>query len=139
MNTEGWAAPETMAALELARLLIERAEVLGEPPDNPLLLFWVLKGHWDASYAAFNGDAMRERATHFLALAEKQGAIIPLLMGHRQMGVSLMKTGDIAKGRAHFDRAVALFDHFERPLGTVVSLVECILTAEKPGSDRTIG
>jgi predicted ATPase len=39
-------------------------------------------------------------------------------MGHRQMGVSLMLTGDIAEARAHFDRAVALFDHADRPLVT---------------------
>jgi predicted ATPase len=34
------------------------------------------------------------------------------------MGVSLMLTGDAAKARAHFDRAVALCDHAERPLVT---------------------
>src|SRR5262249_15459846 len=33
-------------------------------------------------------------------------------------GVSLMWTGNIVEGRAHFDRAVALCDHAERPLVT---------------------
>jgi predicted ATPase len=112
------AARETTAALEQARLLIERTEALGEHSDNPLLLFRVLEGFWQASYVAFNGNALRERAAHFLALAEKQGAVIPLIMGHRQMGVSLVWTGDIVEGRVHLDRAVALYDDAKRPLAT---------------------
>ena len=94
MHTKGMAAPETTAVLEEARLLIERAEALGQRTDNPLLLFRLLEGFWLTSYLAFNGDAMRERATHLLALAEKQAAIIPLIMGNRVMGVSLMWTGN---------------------------------------------
>ena len=37
-------AAETKAAVERARLLIERAEALGEPPEDPLLLYSVLYG-----------------------------------------------------------------------------------------------
>ena len=68
---------------------------------------------------AFNGDAVRELAAQFLALAEKQGATVPLMIGHRIMGTSLLYTGDIAEGRAHLDRAIALYDPAEhRPLAT---------------------
>ena len=68
---------------------------------------------------AFNGDVMRELAAQFLALAEKQGATVPLMIGHRLMGSSLMFTGDIAEGRAHYDQAIALYDPAEhRPLAT---------------------
>ena len=81
---------------EQARLLIEQAEALGEPPEDPLLLFSVLYGFWVANYVAFNGDVMRELAAQFLALAEKQGATVPLMIGHRLMGISLLCTGDIA-------------------------------------------
>ncbi len=42
MHVKGYAAPETKAAAERARLLIEQAEALGEPPEDPLLLFSVL-------------------------------------------------------------------------------------------------
>ena len=60
---------------------------------------------------------MRDLATHFLALAEKQGATVPLMIGHRLMGTSLVCTGDIPEGRAHLDRAVALYNPAEhRPL-----------------------
>ena len=77
MHIKGYAAPETKAAVERARLLIEQAEALGEPPEDPLLLFSVLYGFWVANYVAFNGDVMRELAAQFLALAEKQGATSP--------------------------------------------------------------
>ena len=97
--SKGYAAPETKAAAERARLLIEQAEALGEPPEDPLLLFSVLYGFWVANFVAFNGDVARELAAQFLALAEKQRGEVPLMLGHRLMGVSLLLTGNIAEGR----------------------------------------
>ena len=93
IHVKGYVAPETKAAVERARLLIEQAEALGEPLDDPLLLFSVLFGFWVASYVAFNGDVVRELAAQFLALAERQGATAPLMIGHRMMGVSLADYG----------------------------------------------
>jgi predicted ATPase len=119
LHLKGYAAPETKAAAERARLLIEQVEALGEPPEDPLLLFSVLYGFWVANLVAFNGDALRELAVQFLALAEKQGATVPLMVGQRLIGLSLLHTGDVAEGRAHLDRAVALYDPAEhRPLAT---------------------
>jgi predicted ATPase/class 3 adenylate cyclase len=116
-HVKGYAAPETNAAVERARQLIEQAETLGEPPDDPLLLFSVLYGVWVANYVAFDGGMMRELSTEFLALAEKQRATMPLSVGHRLVGTSLACTGDIAQGRAHLDRAAALYNPTEhRPL-----------------------
>jgi predicted ATPase len=99
--------------VERARLLIEQAEGLGEPQEDPLLLFSVLYGFWLASYVGFNGDALRELAAHFLTLAEKQTATGPLMLGHRLVGLSLQSTGDITQGLTHFDRALALYDPVE--------------------------
>ena len=119
VHVKGYAAPETKAATERAHALIEQAEALGEPPEDPLLLFSVLYGFWAANYVAFNGDVTRELAARSLALAEKQGAKIPLMIGHRLMGMSLLHTGEIALGRAHHDRAIARYDPAEhRPLAT---------------------
>jgi class 3 adenylate cyclase/predicted ATPase len=119
IHVKGYSGPETKAAAARARLLIERAEALGEPPEDPLLFFSVLYGFWVANYVAFNGDVMRELAAQFLALAQKQGATVPLMIGHRLMGSSLMLTGDIAEGRAHYDQALALYDPAaHRPLAT---------------------
>jgi class 3 adenylate cyclase/predicted ATPase len=116
-HVEGYAAPETRAAAEQARLLIEQAEALGESPEDPLLSFLVLYRLWAARLTAFNGDAARELAAQFLALAEKQRATGPLMTGHRLMGISLLLTGDMVEGRAHYDEAIALYDLAEhRPL-----------------------
>ena len=119
MHVKGYAAPGTKAAAQRARLLIEQAEALGEPPEDPLLLFSVLFGVWVANYVAFSGDLMRELAAQFLALAEKQRATIPIMIGHRVMGISLLLTGGISEGRVHLDQALALCDPAEhRPLAT---------------------
>jgi class 3 adenylate cyclase/predicted ATPase len=119
IHVNGYAAPETKAAAERARLLIEQAEALGEPPEDPLLLLSVLQCFWAANQVAFNGDAARELAMQFLATAEKLGTTVPLMMGHRFMGVSLMLTGNIAQGRRHLDEAIALYDPAaHRPLAT---------------------
>src|SRR4029079_12782712 len=62
MQLKGYAAAETRAAAERARVLIERAEALGEHPDDPLLLFSVLYSFWVANHVAADGSVMRELA-----------------------------------------------------------------------------
>jgi predicted ATPase len=69
LHVKGYASPETKAATERARLLIEKAQALGEPPEDPLLLFSALYGLWVSNYVASNGCAMRELSAQFLALA----------------------------------------------------------------------
>ena len=120
VHVKGFAALETKAAVEQARLLLEQAEALGEPPEDPLLLFLVLHGFFRANVVAFNGDVCRDLAAQFLALAEKQKASSPLVMiGHSFLGVSSVMVGGIAKGRAQLDQAIALYDPTEhRPLAT---------------------
>ena len=90
--------------------MIEQAEALGEPPEDPLLLFSVLYSVWVASYIAFDGEEVCELAAQFLSLAEKQGATVPLMVGHRLMGASLLLKGDLVGGRAHYDQVAALYD-----------------------------
>jgi tetratricopeptide (TPR) repeat protein len=120
LQVKGYAAPATKAAAEPAHLLIEQAETLGEPPEDPLLLFSVLYSFWVANLVAFDGDAMRELAAQFLALAEQQRTTAPSMIAHRLMGMSFLQTGEIAKGRAHLDRAIALYKPAEhRPLATL--------------------
>jgi class 3 adenylate cyclase/predicted ATPase len=119
IHVKGYAAAETKATAEQARLLIEQAEALGEPPEDPLLLFSVLYAFWVANFVAFNGDVCGGLAAQFLALAEKQRATVPIMVGHRLMGLSSLFTGDIAVARAHLDQAIALYDPAEhRPLAT---------------------
>jgi class 3 adenylate cyclase/predicted ATPase len=119
MTTKGYAAPETEAAWEQARLFIELAQALGEPPEDPLLLFSILFGVWGVNRTAFNGEVVRELATQFLALAEKQRTTVPLMVGHRITGISSLLTGGILEGRDHLDQAVALYHPAEHhPLAT---------------------
>jgi len=114
---KGYAAPEVKAATERARLLIEQAEALGEPPENPLLLYSVLFGFWITNAVAFNGDAALALAGQFLELAEKQGASVPLLLGHGLMGFSLLVTGNFTQSLRQTDQALALYDPaVHRPL-----------------------
>jgi predicted ATPase len=48
-----------------------------------------------------------------------QSTTVALMIAHRLMGISLLLTGEIAEGRAHFDRAIALYDPGEhRTLAT---------------------
>jgi class 3 adenylate cyclase/predicted ATPase len=119
IHVNGYAAPETKAAVERAWQLITQAEALGEPPEDPLLLFSVLYSLWVAKFVAFDGHAIRELSAQFLSLAEKQRATASLMIGHRMRGMSLLCTGDPAEGRAHLDRAIALYDPMEhRQLAT---------------------
>ena len=118
-NVKGFAAAETKAAIERARLLIEQAEARGESLEDPLLLLSVLFGVWVANFVAFNGDVLREPAAQFLAIAERQGVSGPIMNGHTMMGNYFAATGDFAQGRAHFDQGIALYDPAAyRPLVT---------------------
>jgi predicted ATPase len=110
LHVKGYASPETKAAAEQARLLIEQAQTLGEAPDDPLLPFAALYGIWVRIYVAFDGDMAGKLAEQFLSLAEKQDAIAPHMIAHRIMGVSSLTGGEIATGRTHLDRAIALYD-----------------------------
>ena len=123
MNVKGPAAPETKAAAERAHLLLTEAEALGEPLEDPELLLSVLAGFAAANFLAFNGDAMRRIAERFLGLAEKQEATVPRMIGHRVMGMTVLHTGDLVQGRAHYDQALALADQ---------------LTARLPISERVL-
>jgi hypothetical protein len=48
-----------------------RASALGEPPEDPLLLFTVLYGVAIANYTTINGDALRELSAQFLARLDR--------------------------------------------------------------------
>ena len=68
-HTKGYAALETKLAVEQALAQIKQAEALGEPVDDPLLMFVVLLGIWATNALAFDGDICLNLATQFLNLA----------------------------------------------------------------------
>jgi class 3 adenylate cyclase/tetratricopeptide (TPR) repeat protein len=116
MNLGGYSSPAAKAATERARVLIEQAEALGEPLENPLLLYTVLYLAWATNFGAFNGDALCTLSAQFLALAEKQGAPFPTMLGHGLVGYSLLTTASPAPARRHYDHAIELYDPTYRPL-----------------------
>ena len=114
IHIKGYSAPETKAAIEQARLLLEEADALGETPGDPLALFEVLYGAFVANVMAFNADVSRDIAAHVLEFAEKQSASFPRVLGHNHLGGSLMLRGEIAEARTHLDQATALYDRAEQ-------------------------
>jgi predicted ATPase len=117
LYVKGYAAPEAKAAVQRARLLIEQAEAVGEPPEDPMLLFSVLFGFWIANYIISKRKVACELAAQFVALAEKHGASFPLMQGELMLGLSLVTSGDFARARPHLDRALAIYDpSAHRPL-----------------------
>jgi predicted ATPase len=118
-HNKGVAAAETIAAFNQARVLIERAEAIGEHVEDPLLLYSVLYGFFIAKFMNFEGDAAYALARQFLALAEQQKATAPIMIGHRLLGMTLLCMGDAGEALSHFDRAWALYDPaVHRPLAT---------------------
>src|SRR6516164_9218948 len=119
IHVKGYVAPETRAAIERARLLIEQAQALGEPPEDPLILFSALYGFLAMNIVSFNGNVLRQLAAEFLAFAEKQGTTPFLLTAHRLVGVCLLYLGDIVESLPHFERTIELHDPAEhRSLAT---------------------
>jgi class 3 adenylate cyclase/predicted ATPase len=109
MHVKGFAAAETKASVDKARSIIERSQAMGEP-ENPQLIFSVLFGIWAESFMHFDGTACRELAADFLALAEKDGANVPRMIGHRLLGVSLETLGEGTEGLKHYEQAISLYD-----------------------------
>ena len=109
-HTKGFAAAETRAAFDRARVMIEQAEGLGEHIEDPLLLYSVLYGFFIAKFINFDGDAACALALQFLALAEQQKVTAPIMIGHRLVANTLLCMGDAAEGLSHLDRALALYD-----------------------------
>ncbi|MDP3161519.1 MAG: adenylate/guanylate cyclase domain-containing protein [Reyranella sp.] len=110
IHVKGHASAETQAAFERARKLIDQAQSLGEPIEDPLMLYSALYGAWVANRMAFRGDVVLELATQFQAMAESEGTPSPRMIGHLIMGISKVLTGDFAGGRAELDRAIDVYD-----------------------------
>ena len=112
---KGYAAPETKRPSSERGCSSNKRKARSQATKDPLLLFSVLHGVWGVDRIAVNGDAMRDLSAQFLALASKQSATVPLMNGHRIVGVSLLLTGDISEGRESLDRAITLYDPVEHP------------------------
>jgi class 3 adenylate cyclase/tetratricopeptide (TPR) repeat protein len=119
IHTKGHANPQTQAAFERARSLMEQAQALGEPPEDSLVLYSILYGSWVAHRMKFQADVVLPLAHRFQELAAADRATVPVMIGHMIAGISLVLAGKLAEGRAELDRAIALYDPAEhRSLAT---------------------
>src|SRR2546430_12652681 len=109
MHVKGYGAPETKAAVAQVRALIEQAERLGEPPDDPSLLLSALFGQWIVNFINFNGDVAHGLAARFLAVGEKEGAAGAGLVWHTDIAGELALMGDLVEAKEHYDEALALY------------------------------
>jgi predicted ATPase len=110
IHVKGHASTETQAAFEQARRLIDQAQSLGEPIEDPLMLYSALYGAWVANRMAFRGDVVVELATQFQELAQSESTAAPQMIGHLIMGISRVLTGDFAGGRTELGRAIDAYD-----------------------------
>lgn len=108
MYTRGYVAGETKEAFDRTRQLVEHAEALGDSLEDPFVMFSVLFGFWVAHFVAFDAGAVRDVAAQALALAEPQGATIPLLVSHALLGTALVVSGDFRSGLDHLQKSMAL-------------------------------
>jgi len=119
IHIKGYTAPETKAATERARLLVEEAERLGESIGDPLVLHSVLYCSIATNIVEFHGDLILGLAAQFLALAEEEGTTSSLLTAHRMMGICLLYTGHFVESQPHLERTLSLYNPAEhRALAT---------------------
>jgi len=102
------------ASFDQTHLYIEGAEALGETSRRSVAAVPGPLRFVSRQPCGLNGDAVHELAMQFLALATKQRDTAPLMIGHRLMGLALVRAGDIAEGRAHRERTLALYDPMEQ-------------------------
>jgi class 3 adenylate cyclase/predicted ATPase len=108
IHAKGYSSPDVISAFEHARLMIEQAEALGEKQDL-LQRFATLHGPWAVKFVAFDGDTALARASEMLSLAEQDGSTAALVLGNRALGQTMVGLGQFEAGRAHLDRALALY------------------------------
>lgn len=103
LNTQGFAAPDVERTYARARELCERG---AEAPR----LFHVLEGLH--SFYMVRGDlpSAYHLAQELMRLAEAAGDRAQLLEGHHTLGCSEFWRGEFPAARAHFDKALQLYD-----------------------------
>ena len=109
MHVKGFAAPETIAALDEANSRISQVEPPHGQLEDCLLRFSVLAGLWSTKFVAFDGDAALARAQEVLTLAEHTDSAAALLLGTRLVGTTLVLLGQFEAARTQLDRSMAVY------------------------------
>lgn len=97
----GYAAEET-------REVFARARALCLQQNSPGEYFQALYGLWGHSWMSGKNDEALSMANEFLSRAEASQDIVPLMVGHRVMGSTLLSVGQFQRSRQHFENSIAL-------------------------------
>jgi class 3 adenylate cyclase/predicted ATPase len=100
---KGYAAPETLAAFERARELIEQTEDDSRQDA-------VLTGLFVAYFNRGEFRKAHEVGVQFLDVAERQDETAPKCIGHRMVAASFNAMGDFRPALPHAEAAVVLYD-----------------------------
>lgn len=97
----GYPAEETREAFARARTLCLQR-------NSPAEYFQALYGLWGHSWMGGKNDAALNMANEFLSRAEAFDDAVPLMVGHRVMGSTLLSAGEFLRSKQHFDEAIVL-------------------------------
>jgi predicted ATPase len=103
VTIKGWAAPETAAAFGRARQLCE----LSGDRSHLIAVDW---GEYTTHLLRGELDRALQKAQATLRHAEGDNDVTALLMAHRGVGLTSIYLGHMEQGRAHLERALALYD-----------------------------
>lgn len=94
-----------------------RARELCREVGDTRHLFPVLFGLWMYYFVRADHRVSQELADQLLVFAERRRERVPLMVAHRTLGTQLFHRGDLARARAHLERAIGLYaPDFDRPL-----------------------
>jgi predicted ATPase len=97
----GYTAEETREVFARARTLCLQLNSPGE-------YFQALYGLWGHSWMSGKNDQALSMASEFLSRAEAAADMVPLMVGHRVMGSTLLSFGQFRRSRQHFEESIAL-------------------------------
>jgi class 3 adenylate cyclase/tetratricopeptide (TPR) repeat protein len=97
----GYPAEETREAFARARSLCLK---LDSPPEY----FQALYGLWGNSWMRGKIDEALSMASEFLSRSRASADAVPLMVGHRVMGSTLLSLGEFQLSKQHFEESIAL-------------------------------
>ncbi|MFN3347925.1 AAA family ATPase [Pseudorhodoplanes sp.] len=103
----GYAAEETREVFARARSLCLQLNKPGE-------YFQALYGLWGHAWMSGNNDQALSMAKEFLIRAEGTSDAVPLMVGHRVMGSTLLSIGEFEQSRQHLEMSIELSQRKDR-------------------------
>ncbi|MBV7331300.1 AAA family ATPase [Chloroflexi bacterium TSY] len=100
--TKGYASPQVEEAFLRAETLCQE---IGDTPE----IFPVLYGLWTFFHARADHQQARSLSQRWLSLAKQRNEPMPLLTGHRTLGVTLLHMGEFEAARTHLDACLSLY------------------------------